>query len=56
MNRFRVHFTRADGERDSFGVAAKTPPEAKDYVLRKFPGALVGKIKRWKSDKQEKPA
>lgn len=53
MLRFRVHFHRADGTKDSFVVAAKNPADAKAYIVGRFPGALVGKIKRWKPAGQE---
>ena len=45
MPRFRVHFTRIDGARDSFVVDAKTPVDAGDYIKGRFTGAQIVKVK-----------
>lgn len=46
---FNVHFTRADGTSDCKRVEAETPKDAATAIATKFPGALIGKIKRWKA-------
>jgi hypothetical protein len=50
MPRFRVHFTRIDGARDSFVVDAKTPVDAGDYIKGRFTGAQIVKVKLDKLD------
>ncbi len=49
MITFNVHFTRSDGTADSKRIDAETPKEAVAGILVEFPGALIGKIKRWKA-------
>lgn len=49
MITFNVHFTRADGTSDCKRIDAETPTDAATAIIRKFPGALIGKIKRWKA-------
>lgn len=49
MITFNVHFTRADGTSDCKRIEAEAPKDAASAVTRKFPGALIGKIKRWKA-------
>lgn len=49
MITFNVHFTRVDGTSDCKRVDAETPKDAASAITTKFPGALIGKIKRWKA-------
>ena len=49
MITFNVHFTRADGTSDCKRIDAETPKDAAAAVIQRFPGALIGKIKRWKA-------
>jgi hypothetical protein len=44
-----VHFTRADSTSDCKRIEAETPKHAAAGIVEKFPGALIGKIKRWKA-------
>jgi hypothetical protein len=53
MITFNVHFTRADGTPDCKRVDAETPKDAAAGIIEKFPGALIGKIKRWKAPADE---
>lgn len=49
MITFNVHFTRADGTSDCKRVDAETPKDAAAAIIQRFPGSLIGKIKRWKA-------
>lgn len=49
MFTFNVHFTRADGTADSKRIEAETPKGAVAKIIAKFPGAIIGKTKRWKA-------
>lgn len=53
MFTFNVHFTRADGTADSKRIEAETPKGAVAGILVDFPGALIGKIKRWKAPAED---
>ncbi|THV13754.1 hypothetical protein [Rhizobium rhizophilum] len=49
MLTFNVHFTRVDGTADSKRIDAETPKDAVAGILANFPGAIIGKTKRWKA-------
>jgi hypothetical protein len=53
MITFNVHFTRADGTADCRRIEADTPKDAATGITKKFPGALVSKIKRWKAPAED---
>lgn len=52
MTLFNVHFTRADGTSDSIRIEAENPKDADTRIKEEFPGAMIGKIKRWKAPVQ----
>lgn len=49
MTMFNVHFTRTDGTSDSMRIEADNPKDADTHIREEFPGAIIGKIKRWKA-------
>ncbi|AHJ10777.1 hypothetical protein P106B_94 [Rhizobium phage vB_RglS_P106B] len=43
---FRVHFDMPNGDRESMLIPAKSPDDASNTVRKRYPGAIVTKVKK----------